>query len=129
MLAQPAAQKDSQSAEKVQAKEIKISPEALASLTQLLSFEEIEKKQLQSLSRAFILLAKNSPDSWQLIHAKFKKIGQDSLDKINEHLSEIVVRFQSGRPVKKENSVGSNGPDNQILLLQHQHSSEGLVRA
>jgi len=51
-----------------------------------LSFEEIEKKQLQSLSRAFILLAKNSRESWSLIHNEFRKIGEESLDKINSNL-------------------------------------------
>lgn len=48
MMVQPASQKDSQQAasEASPARGIKMSPEALSSLTQLLSFEEIEKKQL-----------------------------------------------------------------------------------
>lgn len=53
------------------------------------------------------MLAKKSRDSWRLIHTEFKKIGQDSLNKINEKLGRITMRFQASRSVRKQVSVDS----------------------
>lgn len=52
-------------------KKLTISREAIVSLTQVLSQQEIDKKQLQSLGRAFLLISKHSHENWALVHGEF----------------------------------------------------------
>ena len=74
-------------------------------LAQLLSLPEIEKKQLQSLGRAFLLISMNCQENWDLVHGEFQRIGAASLDTINDKLLQVTVRFQAVGSLHKTASM------------------------
>ena len=81
-----------------------------------MSLPEVEKKQLQSLGRAFLLISKKNRSSWDLIHGEFTKIGSKSLEKINDKLNQITVRFQTMGGMARVDSANSSKAKSTVML-------------
>jgi len=87
-----------------------------------LSLPEIEKKQLQSLGRALLLIARSNAEIWSLVHSEFQQIGNQSLDKINTKLCSISTRFQALKRLSKpkstdRNQASADGSNQEALII------------
>ena len=70
-----------------------------------------------------MLISKQSKANWDLIHGEFQRIGESSLNKINDKLTQICIRFQAQLPLSKSLS-SVEGPENVEMLTGAQADEE-----